>query len=57
MFRSRECTEKAPEHDLEASLGILRREIGHRLLLADNESQLWDQVHHELAVRSECLKQ
>ena len=55
MLRTGEHAEETPEHQLEAILAILRRQIGHRRLLADDEGQLRDQIDHELAVRAEGL--
>ena len=48
-----EDAEEAAEDQLEAALRLLRRQLGDRRLLADDELQLRDQVDHELAVRTE----
>ena len=55
MLRPGEHAEEAPEDQLEASLRVLRRQLGHRRLLADDELQLGDQIHHELPVRTQRL--
>ena len=47
--------EKTPEHQLEAILPFLLRELRNRRLLADDESQLRDEVDHELAVRAKRI--
>ena len=57
MLRSGEHAEEAPEHQLEAFLRILRRKVGNRRLLADDELQVPGQDHHELAVRTKRLPQ
>jgi hypothetical protein len=51
----REHLSKATEYQLEATLRISWWKFRDRRLLADNELQLRDQIHHELAVRTERL--
>ena len=51
MLRPGEHAEEPPEHQLETVLRVLRREVGHRRLLADDERELGNQIDHELAVR------
>ncbi len=55
MLRPGEDAEEAPEHQLEAALRVLRRQLGDRRLLADDELQLRDEVDDELAVRPQRL--
>ena len=50
MLLARENTEEGPEDHLEAVLRVLRREVWNGRLLTDDESELGDQVDHELAV-------
>src|SRR6185295_1516292 len=53
MFRSSEYREEAAEDELKTSLGVLRWQLVDRRLLANDESQLRNQVQHELPVRTE----
>src|SRR5262245_58054398 len=46
-------TEKSTEDAMESILGVLRRQIGDRRLLADNERQVGDQARNEPTVRAE----
>ena len=57
MLGPSEHAEESPEHQLEAILAILGRQIGHRRLLADDEGKLGNQIDHELAVRAEGVQQ
>ena len=50
---TRECADESTEYQLEAALRILRRKFRDRLLLADDELQFGDEIHHELAIRTE----
>src|SRR4029077_20445565 len=43
VLRPREDAEESPEHELEASLRLLRRELGHWRLLSDDELEFRDQ--------------
>ena len=53
MLRPGEHSQEAPEHQLEASLRVLGGSSGTGRLLADDELQLRDQVHHELPIRTQ----
>ena len=57
MLRPGEHAEQAAEHQLEAALGVLRRQLRHRWLRADQQLELGDEVEHELAVRAQRLPQ
>src|SRR5262249_13044447 len=48
MLRPRKYTDESTEHELKASLRILRRNLGDSWLLSDDELQFGDQIHHEL---------
>ncbi len=50
MLRAREDAEESLEHELEAPLRVLRRELGRWKLLADDELEVRDQVHYQLSV-------
>ncbi len=50
MLRPGEHRQEAPEHQLKASLRILRWQLRNCGLLADDEFQFRNQVHHELAI-------
>src|SRR5271170_8087396 len=50
-----EHVNESTEYELEATLRILCRKCRDRLLLADDELQFRDQVHHQLTVRTERL--
>ena len=45
------------KNHVESVLGLLRREIGRRGLIADDEGELRHEVHHQLTVRPERLEQ
>src|SRR4029077_19870571 len=51
----RENLDEAPEHQLETPLRGLRRKLGDRRLVADDELQLGDKVDHQPAVRAQRL--
>src|SRR6266700_2067164 len=53
MFGPREHGEETSEHQLESSLSVLRKQLGDRYLLADDQFQLRDQVHHEQPIRAQ----
>ena len=55
MVRAREHPDEPPEHELETPLRVLRREIRHGRLVADEERQGGDEVHHEPSVRLQRL--
>ena len=55
MFRPGEDADEPPEHQLEARLRLLRRKLGDRRLLSDDELQLGDEVDHEPSVRAQRL--
>ena len=57
MLRARKHADEAPEHELEAALRILRRQVGQRRGLADDELDFGHQVHDEPCVRSQRLLQ
>src|SRR5256885_1379309 len=57
VLRACKHAEKTPEHQLEPILPFLLRELRNRRLLADDESQLGDEVDHELAVRAKRIEQ
>ena len=47
MFRPREYADKSPEHQLEAALRVLWRQLGNRWLLADDVLQFRDEIDNE----------
>ena len=49
MLRPREHADEAPEHQLEAALRLLRRQLRDRRLLADDELHFGDQVDDRAA--------
>ena len=51
----REYADESTKYQLEAPLRILWRKFRNRLLLADDELQFWDEVHHQLTIRTESL--
>ena len=57
MLRARKHADEAPEHELEAALRILRRQVGQWRGLADDELDFGHQVHDEPCVRSQRLLQ
>src|SRR5215472_12727462 len=57
MLGSREHAEKAPEYELEPRLLILRRQLGRRRLLADDERELGHEIDHQLTIGAQCLEQ
>ena len=57
MFRPGEHADEAPKHQLEPPLRVLRRKLGNRRLVADDELQFGDEVDHEPAVRAQRLQQ
>ena len=57
MLRPGEHAEQAAEHQLETALCVLRRQLRHGWLRADQWLQRGDEVDHELAVRAQCLPQ
>src|SRR3954452_14189558 len=57
VLRSSERSDEAAKHPLKAILALLRRELGHRPLLPDDERQLRDQVDDERAVRADRVEQ
>src|SRR6202021_3681763 len=50
-----EHADKSTKYQLEAALRIVWRKFRNRLLLADNEFQFGDQIHHQLTVGAERL--
>ena len=57
MLRPGKHAEKAPEHELEAALRVLRRQLRDRRLVAEDELQFGDNVDHEPPVRAQRLHQ
>src|SRR6202012_2428897 len=56
MFRPREYTAEAPEHQLEATLRVLRRQVWSGRLFPDKEFYFWDEIDDELAIGTQsCL--
>src|SRR5262249_61870597 len=55
MLGPSEDPQKPSEHELEAALRVLWRQFREHGLVADNDLQVGDEIHHELAVRSERL--
>src|SRR6516162_5780031 len=55
MLWAGEHAQESNEYHLQTVLRGLQREIRHRRLLADNELQLWNQVHHQLAICTNSL--
>ena len=52
-----EDVEETPEYLLKSILTFLRRKLGDRRLLSDNESKLRDEADHELPVWAHCIEQ
>ena len=46
---------KSAKYQLEAALRVLWGKFRNRLLLPDDELQLRDEIHHELAIRAKRL--
>ncbi len=57
MLRPGEHAEQPAEHQLEATLRVLRRQLRHRWLRADQRLERGDEIDHELPVRAQCLTQ
>src|SRR5258706_736187 len=57
VLRPGEHAEETPEYHLEAVLSVLRRKLWNRRLFSDDERKLWDQVDHNLSVRTKRLQQ
>src|SRR5262249_2441295 len=57
MLRPGEDAEEAPEHQLEAPVRVLGRQLRDRWLVAEDARELGDEVDQELAVRAQCLPQ
>src|SRR5581483_3457147 len=57
MFRLGECADEAPQGDLEQSAGLLRRKIGSRRLLTNDELELGYERRHEPPMCPQCLTQ
>ena len=55
MLRAREDADEPPEHQLETSLRLLRRKLGDRRLLADDELQFRDEIDDQLPIRAQRL--
>ena len=56
-LRLGEHPDEPPQHQLETPLRVLRRELRHGRLVADEERQGRDEVHHEPSVRLQRLTQ
>src|SRR5580658_193837 len=57
MFRPREYTKESPEHQLEATLRVLRRQVWSGRLFPDKEFYFWDEIDDELAIWTQsCLQ-
>ena len=52
-----EYADEPPEHHLETPSRVLRRELGNRRLLSDDDLKLRDQVDHEPPIRAQRLRQ
>src|SRR5712672_221980 len=57
VLRPGEYAEEAPEHQLEAVLRVLRRQLRDRRLFPDYELQLGNEVHDELSIWAQRLAQ
>jgi hypothetical protein len=55
VLRSGERAEEPPEHQLEAVLRVLRRQVWDGRLFPDDELYLWDQIDDELAIWTQGL--
>src|SRR6185436_14811489 len=55
MLGPSEDSQKPSEHELEAALRVLWRQFRDHPLVADNDLQVGDEIHHELSVRPERL--
>ncbi len=53
MFRSSEYSDESPEHELKATLCLLRRKLRDRRLFTNDELQFGDEVDHEPSVRAQ----
>ena len=56
MFRPGEDSDEAPEHKLEASLRVLRRNLRDRRLFADDQLQFGNQIDDKPAERVAALR-
>ena len=52
-----EYADEPPEHHLETPSRVLRRKLGNRRLLSDDDLKLRDQVDHEPPIRAQRLRQ
>src|SRR6185369_17700282 len=57
MLRSREHADEPPEHHLKTASRVLRRELGNRRLVSDDQLELRDEVDHEPPIRAQRLYQ
>ena len=57
MFRLCEHPDESPKNQLEPPLRVLRRKFGNWRLLADDELEFGDKVHHEPSVRPQRFKE
>src|SRR4029450_5871817 len=57
MLGPSEDSQKPSEHELEAALRVLWRQFRDHGLVADDDLQVGDEIHHELSVRSKRLKE
>ena len=55
VLRPGERAEEPPEHQLEAVLRILRRQVWNGRLFPDDELHLRDEIDDELAIRTQCF--
>src|SRR5262249_5961974 len=55
MLGPGEPAEEAPEDEVKAALRVPRRHLRDGPLIADDEPELGDEVHHELAIRTQRL--
>jgi len=55
VLRLGERTEESPEHQLEATLRVLRRQVWNERLFPDKEFHLRDEIDDELAIGTQCF--
>ncbi len=57
VLRPGEDAEEAPEDRLKAAPSVVRREVGDRRLPPEDDLELGDEVHDQLAIRTERFAQ
>src|SRR5215467_14298273 len=57
MFRPREDADELPKYQLEAPLRVLRRKLGDRRRLSDDELHFRNEIGNQSSIRPQCLLQ